>query len=493
MDDTLFDPKGIAIIGASPGYFSGGSSFLQSLLAAEYPKEKIFPINPKYNEINGIKTYSNLQLVPYTVDYCIIAVPKKYAFKALEDCVKKQVKLVCCFTSGFSEIGNLEDEIEFTKIAKNGGIRLLGPNCIGLAIPKIKLTFNQGIKSGEEWVGDISIISQSGGNADALMIYGNGIGLKFNKVVSYGNGVDINADELLEYFKDDPETNIILQYLEGFKTLEQGKNFLKILRKTTPNKPVIIWQGGMTNVGKRSILSHTGSISGDSRIVKAAFKQSGAMKIKSGGRSLLYTASLTSNLMKSNKLLKIGPRIGSVLGGGGNNVYFADFLTSMGLKFPNFDQVVLKQLKESVGEIGTLLKNPIDLNVKMFSIQHVITVIKILDSIDNIDIITFEPGIDWGISNLKLMQRLNPNNGMNFDGLMESNIKSLVRSVKKIKKPILIISEQTFCDAEIISKRNELENNFRRANIPVFNNIEEMATAINNLIEYKEFLLKIQK
>jgi len=155
----------------------------------------------------------------------------------MEDCVEKKVKLVCFFTSGFSEIGNKEDEKRLVSIAKDGGVRVLGPNCMGLCIPKIRLVFDTGIKAGEEWAGNISIISQSGGNADVMIIIGNGVGLKFNKAVSYGNGADINADELLEYFKNDSETSLILEYLEGFKTLKQGRNYLKILRETTPKKP----------------------------------------------------------------------------------------------------------------------------------------------------------------------------------------------------------------------------------------------------------------
>ncbi|TFF87178.1 MAG: hypothetical protein EU549_05220 [Promethearchaeota archaeon] len=488
MDDSIFDPEGVAIIGASPGYFSGGSSFLQSLIAADFPKEKIFPINPKYDEINGIKAYKDILSVPKPVDYCIIAVPKEYAFDALKGCVKKQVKLVCCFTSGFSEIGNDEDENRLGEIAKDGDVRLLGPNCIGICVPKIGLTFNQGIKAGPQWDGDVSIISQSGGNADAFIINGTGIGLKFEKAVSYGNGVDINADEILEYFKNDSETKLIIQYLEGFKTLDQGRRYLKILRETTPKKPVLVWNGGLTPVGKRSIMSHTGSISGDNKVIKAAFKQSGAIFVENGGRDLLYTALAISYLKKTNKFKKIGLNIGSILGGGGNNVYFADLCSEIGLNFPDFDQDTLEKLKNNVGEVGTLLRNPIDLNVKMFSMKHVVKVMKILDDLDYIDVITFEPGLDWGIMNLELMQKINPNSDIDFLNMLEANIKTLVRNVKKTKKPVLILSAQTFCDPDIVSKRNEFENKFRMANIPVFNTIETMAYSIVYINQYKDFL-----
>ncbi|MHA1310483.1 MAG: CoA-binding protein [Candidatus Helarchaeota archaeon] len=493
MNDILFNPQNVAIIGATTKYFSGGFSFLQSLLAAKFPKERIFPINPKYSQVYGIKTYPNILDVPYQIDYCIIAVPKEKSFQALQDCVKKGVKLVCCFTSGFSEIGNDDDEKKLLKILRKGETRLLGPNCIGLCVPKKRIIFNQGIKSGENWAGNISIISQSGGNADALMIYGSGIGIKFCKAISYGNGIDINADEILEYLKNDPETEIIIEYLEGFKTVQQGRKFLQILRETTPKKPVIIWQGGTTPVGKRSILSHTGSVSGDNRIIRAAFEQSGAIMIKNGGMELLYTAHLISSLKKTNKLLSIGLNLGTVLGGGGNNVYFSDVCSSFGLNFPELDVDTIERLKGIVGEIGTLLRNPIDLNVKMFDTSYVIQVIKVLSKLNYIDVITFEPGLDWGIMNTLLMKKLDPSNKMDYYDILYSNIKSLVRNIKKIKKPLIIISAQTFHDPEIISKRIEFEDFFRKANIPVFHDIITMANAIKYTWKYKNFLLKDMK
>ncbi len=488
----MFNPKGIAIIGASPNYFSGGFPFLQSLLAGEYPKEWIFPINPKYDEINGLKSYPSILDVPVSVDYCIIAVPKEKVFKALEECVKKGVKLVCCFTSGFSEIGYVEDEKKLIEIIRKGGTRLLGPNCIGICVPKNRIIFNQGIKAGEEWAGDVGIISQSGGNADAMMIYGTGIGVKFSKAVSYGNGADINADEILEYFKDDDETNVIVQYLEGFKSIEQGRNYLRILKETTKKKPVVIWQGGVTDVGKRSIMSHTGSISGDNRVIKAAFDQNGAIMVKNGGRDLLFTVLLLSKLIKHNKLMKIGRNIGAVLGGGGNNVYFADLCTELGLNFPDFDSETLLKLKKLVGEVGTLLRNPIDLNVKMFDMTIVTQVIKLLNTLDYIDVIVFEPGLDWGIMNLKVMSKLDTSGQVDFEGMMMSNFKRLIRTVKKIEKPFILISAETFYDGDIISKRKEFEDMFRQLDIPVYNNISVMANSIIDATRYKNYLLKTE-
>jgi len=274
--------------------------------------------------------------------------------------------------------------------------------------------------------------------------------------------------------------------------LEQARNYLKILRETTPKKPVIVWQGGITSVGKRSILSHTGSISGKNEVIKAAFKQNGAILIEYGGRNLLYTALLISYLMDTGKFMKLGKNLGSILGGGGNNVYFADTCTSKGLNLPNIDPKTLEKLKNVIGEIGTLLKNPIDLNVKMFDMKSVIQVMKILDKLDYIDILTFEPGIDWEIMNANLMKKLNPDLNFDLSEMIESNMKTIIRTIRKLSKPLIIISAQTFCDADIIAERNKIEDMFRRYKIPVFPDIETMSEAIIKAIEYKKFLEKIK-
>ncbi|NVM02753.1 MAG: CoA-binding protein [Candidatus Helarchaeota archaeon] len=494
MDDSLFNPRSVAVVGASPHFVSGGTFFLRALLAAEFPKERLFPINPKHEEMYGLKVYPSLQSVPHPVDYVIVIVPKDATFKVMEDCVEKKVKLVSCFTSGFSEIGNKEDERRLISIAKKGGVRVLGPNCMGLCVPKNRLVFDTGIESGEEWAGNISIISQSGGNADVMIIIGNGIGLKFNKAVSYGNGSDINADELLEYFKNDPQTNIILQYLEGFKTIEQGRNYLKTLRETTLKKPVIIFQGGTTAIGKRSIFSHTGSISGDNRVIEGAFKQAGAIMVKQGLHHLLYTALLISCFQKSNKLFKVGPNLGTILGGGGNNVYVADICSKIGLNFPAFDEEMNEWLKKNVGEVGTVLGNPIDMNAGMSGYKTAIKIMKLMDKIDQIDVITYETDFDWWLVSAKIRQKLDLYKEFDFKGLMESimdtNVKTLIRNIKKIQKPVILISSQTFYDADIVSKRNELEETFRKADIPIINDMATMATVLKYLIDYKEYILR---
>ncbi|MHA1894135.1 MAG: CoA-binding protein [Candidatus Helarchaeota archaeon] len=491
---SLFNPRGIAIIGASSNYFSGGSPFVISLLSAKFPK--IYPINPKHEIIFGLKAYPSLLDVPEPVDYVIIAIPKSKIMQAIDDCIKKGVKIVCSFTSGFSELGTEEGkrtEEEIVKKLRKHNIRLLGPNCIGLYSSESRITFNGALYNtvGPDNVGNVSIISQSGGNTDVFIGYGHYLGLKFNKAVSYGNGADINSDELLEFFGDDPETNLILEYLEGFKSLKQASNYLKILKNVSKKKPVVVWLGGMSESGARAIKSHTGSIAGDYKVSSIALKQNGAIQVNNG-YDLIHTGLLISMMKEKAKLDKITRDIVIVGGGGGNSVQYADIFSSYNLNFPKLDEEVSSKIINIVGEVGTLLKNPIDLNVAMFDMNTVKQIIQVLDSRMNA-VIVYEPGIEWFIFNEKVMREIMKDSDSDFVMILKQNLKSIIRLERKLKNPLLIMSPSYFQDPDIIRSKLELEKLFTKNNIPVFSHLDFLGEAISNVIKYKTWLKKIQK
>ncbi|NHI92254.1 MAG: hypothetical protein EAX96_07100 [Candidatus Lokiarchaeota archaeon] len=489
--NSLFYPRGIAVIGASSTYFSGGSPFIISLLSAKFPK--IYPINPKYKELFGLKTYPSLIDVPDPIDYVVIAIPKRMIFDAIDDCIKKGVKIICCFTSGFSELGTEEGinlERELVKKVKEHDIRLLGPNCIGLYCAESRITFNGALYKtvGDENVGQVSIISQSGGNTDVFIGYGHYIGMKFNKAVSYGNGADINADELLGFFSSDPNTNVILEYLEGFKNVKQANNYLKILKKTSKKKPVIIWLGGTSESGARAIKSHTGSIAGDNRVSNIVFKQNGAIQVDNL-YDLIYTGMLVSFMKQKDKLEKIKPNLVFLGGGGGNSVQYADILSSFGLNFPKFPEDIGSKIMELAGEIGTLLKNPIDLNVAMFDMNIVKTILQFIDKNMETTLI-YEPGIEWFIFNEKIMKEIIGDSDTDVIQILSQNLKSIVRLEKKLKNPLLVMSPSYFKEKIIIEKKIELEKIFYKKNIPVFSNLNYMGRAISKIVEYQKWLKK---
>jgi len=485
-----FFPRGIAVIGASNNFFSGGAPFIISLLAAKFPN--IYPINPNHLEIFGLKTYPSVTEVPYPIDYVIIAIPKQKVMSALEDCIRKGgIKVICCFTSGYSELGKedgIQAEIKLVERARANNIRLLGPNCIGIYCAEARISFQGALYNtvGAENAGNTSIISQSGGNTDVFIGYGYGLGLRFRFAVSYGNGADINADNLLEFFGQDAQTHLILEYLEGFRTPEQARHFLTTLKQVCKIKPVLIWIGGVSESGARAIKSHTGSIAGNTKVSSAALQQNGAIQVKNV-YDLLHTGLLISLLQKNRKLSRVTPNISVVGGGGGNSVQYADILSALNLRIPSFAEAIHSKLVESVGEIGTLLKNPIDLNTAMFDMNIVKKVLRILD--DNLNhVLVFEPGIEWFIFNEKFVKDLMREGTSDFKMILKQNINAMIRFERTLKNPLLIMSPSYFQDPDVIRFKLEYEKLFLRNNIPVFSHLSYMGVAIANAVKYNKWL-----
>ena len=489
---SFFYPRGIAVIGASSNYFSGGAPFVISLLTAKFPN--IYPINPNRKEIFGLKAYPSVADVPYPVDYVIIAIPKRKVMGALEDCIKKGgVKLICCFTSGYSELGTedgIEEEKTLADRARTNNIRLLGPNCIGIYCAEARVSFNGVLYNtvGPENAGNISIISQSGGNTDVFIGYGHGLGLQYRFAVSYGNGVDINADTLLEFFGEDSQTHLILEYLEGFRSITQAKHYLNILKQVCKKKPVIIWLGGLSESGARAIKSHTGSIAGNTRVSSMAFQQNGAVQVNNM-YELLHTGLLISMMQKKGKLERITPNISIVGGGGGNSVQYADTLSTFNLKIPPFNKDIINMLIETAGEIGTILKNPIDLNIAMFDMNTVKKVLRILD--ENLDtVLVFEPGIEWFIFNEKFVKEYMNEEGMDFKVILKQNLNTIIRLERNMRNPLLVMSPSFFKDPDVYRLKLEAESLFLENNIPVFSHLTYMGMAISNIVKYNNWLKK---
>ena len=489
---TYFYPRGIAVIGASTNFSSGGAPFVVSLLTAKFPN--IYPINPKHQEIFGLKAYPSVTAVPYPVDYVIIAIPKEKVLSALEDCIQKGgVKVVCCFTSGYSELrmgDGIKEEEKLVERARANNIRLLGPNCIGLYCAESRISFQGALYNtvGPENAGNISIISQSGGNTDVSIGYGYGLGLRYRFAVSYGNGADINADDLLEFLAQDSQTHLILEYLEGFRTPEQARHFLTTLKKACKIKPVILWLGGVSESGARAIKSHTGSIAGNAKVSSTALQQNGAIQVNNI-YDLLHTGLLISLLRKSGKLSRVTPDISVVGGGGGNSIQYADILSTLNLRIPPFDEAVHAKLVETVGEIGTLLKNPIDLNNAMFNINLVKKVINILD--DNLNhVLVFEPGIEWFIFMENFMKEILHNTTSDFKMILKQNINAMIRIERTLKNPLVVMSPSWFQYPEIIRVKQEYEKLFLKNNIPVFSHLSYMGVAIANAVKYNKWLEK---
>ena len=351
--DVILHPGSIAIVGVSKTQQGPGSGFLSSLLAQGFTG-KIYPVNPKYTEVEGLKCYASLREIPDTVDYVISRVPAREVPKMLEDTASKGAKAVHLFTARFSETGRPEAaqlEQEILKLARKLGIRIIGPNCMGVYYPAHGLSFADRFPKES---GSIALASQSGNLSFDLVTTGAMRGLRFSKVISYGNAIDLNESDYLDYFAQDPQTKVIMMYIEGVK---DGRRFFDTLRRTTAIKPVIILKGGEGQAGARAISSHTASLASLLEVWNAAISQTGAIAAESFEEFI--------DLAVSFYFLSppAGKRVGVIGGAGGASVLAADECESAGLDVIPLPQEFREQLRGQGIPEWDWLSNPVDFSI----------------------------------------------------------------------------------------------------------------------------------
>ncbi|KAA0232016.1 CoA-binding protein, partial [bacterium] len=350
--DYIFHPRSIAIAGVSaketPGF--GGGGFVQSLQDIGF-RGPIYLIHPTAPAIRGIKCYASLADVPDDVDYVISSVPARLVPQLLEDCIKKNVRVLHLFTAGFTETGDAERaKMEQTVVARarEAGIRLIGPNCMGLYVPAARLAMMQ---EQIPEAGPVGMVSQSGMNAGEFVRYAIPRGVRCSKVISFGNGADLKAADFFDYFADDAETEIIVAYLEG---IQDGPRLARAVRKAGAAKPVVILKSGRTEAGTRAASSHTASLAGSLQIFDALCRQAGAIRVES--LEELVDTAVAFQFVKR----LAGPNIVVVGGGGGASVLAADDLDAAGLKLPALLPETQEALAKVTAEAGTSIRNPID-------------------------------------------------------------------------------------------------------------------------------------
>ncbi len=351
--DIILHPSSIAIVGVSEGQPQPGSGFLSSLIAQGF-KGKIYPVNPKYTEVAGQKCYASLRDIPDTVDYVISRVPAREVLKMLEDAASKGAKAAHLFTARFTETGRSEAaqlEQEVLKLARKLGIRIIGPNCMGVYYPAHGLSFADRFPKES---GSIALASQSGNLAMDVIMTGAMRGLRFSKAISYGNAIDLNESDYLDYFAQDPQTKVILMYIEGVK---DGRRFFNTLRRTTAIKPVIILKGGEGQAGARAISSHTASLASSNEVWNAAISQTAAITAES--LEELLDLAVSFYFLSSHK----GKRVGVVGGAGGASVLAADECERAGLEVIQLPQEFREQLKNQGFSEWDWLGNPVDFSI----------------------------------------------------------------------------------------------------------------------------------
>jgi acyl-CoA synthetase (NDP forming) len=327
--------------------------------------------------------------VPGDVDYVISSVPTPVVPQLVEDCGAKGVKALHFFTAGFSETGDAARAGQETQVLQRAidlGMRVLGPNCMGLYSPEAGLSFMPGLPVEP---GDTGMVSQSGANAGDMCRTGGARGLRYSKVISYGNAADLDESDFFEYLAQDEKTSVITAYIEGVK---DGARFMEALRVAATAKPVIILKGGRTDAGSRATVSHTGSRAGALRVFDAACAQAGAIRVNDIDE--LVDAAVAFRFVGRIA----GPRVAIVGVGGGHSVLAADDVDAEGLEVPPLPEATQRALGEFTPVAGTSVRNPVDTNVGFGpeGPRLIRETLRLVAEAPNIDVILHQAAIGWG-------------------------------------------------------------------------------------------------
>lgn len=395
-----FPPKTMAIIGVSSkaGIVApiGGASppgytglLLFRMLRQSGFQGRIYPVNPKATEIDGVKAYPSVTEVPEHLDLVLITVPAASVAQVLEDCVAAGVLNVQIYTAGFGETGEAEAkelDVKIRDIALRGGLYVIGPNCMGFHIPSVGMKMFEDVAMAQ---GPVAFVSQSGGHSRIFLKHAPDFGFGTSKVISYGNALVLDAPDFLEYLADDPETQIICIYLEGIR---DGRRFADIVRKTNRVKPIIIWKAGLTEAGGRAATSHTASLAGNGLIWEAVLKQTGAIRVG----SIEEMAEVVMTMLR----LKPSPSRGVAIlsAGGGNNVATGDISAEEGLEAPALSPHTIEMLRELVSSVNQGVTNPMDAPAVLAQVPLLKRVLELLADDPVIDAVIVHVAADFFIS-----------------------------------------------------------------------------------------------
>lgn len=349
--EPIFYPRGVAVVGASNREGNFGRFFLDGFVQMGF--EKLYVVHPSEKEVLGVNVYPMVKDIPGEVDLAVVVSPADTVPGIVGECAEKGVKGLVIFTAGFGEKGEegRKLEREIVDIAHRGPTRILGPNCQGIYCPASRVAHFSGLSREG---GTVAMISHSGSLSAVLPMAAMAQGIRFSKVVSSGNECDLNAVDFLEYFGQDPETKMIIAYLEGVK---DGRRFCQLARSISKEKPIIVWKGGTTERGARAAASHTGALSGSNQVWRALFTQTGIISAQSAEELLDY--------LQAFYYLPVpeGKRVAIVSGPGGPAVATSDACIEAGLELAELAEYTRRKIAEVIPPVGTSTENPIDLGM----------------------------------------------------------------------------------------------------------------------------------
>jgi len=344
-------PKSIAVVGASRYPGTIGYNLVRALVESRYVGA-VYPVNPNVDVVSSIKTYPSVTAIPGPVDMAILAVPAPVVLKVAEECGQKGVKGLIVISDGFKEAGpeGAARERELREIALGHGMRIVGPNCMGVLNTDPAISMNATFSPANNLPGNVSFLSQSGAMGEVILGYARSLNIGLSTFVSAGNRADVSPNDLLQYWEHDPATKVILLYLESFGN---PHNFMRITRRVSAKKPIVVVKSGSTSAGSRAASSHTGALATSETVTEALFRQTGLLRVN-GVEELFDVASLLSN-----QPVPKGRRLVIVTNGGGPGILAADAASNHGLLLPEITGETLEAIKPHLKR-NIHVNNPLD-------------------------------------------------------------------------------------------------------------------------------------
>ncbi len=467
--EFIFHPKSIAVVGASNNPTKWGYNFTRYFLDCGY-QGTIYPITPNQPEVLGLKAYHSLAHVPGSIDYVVSCLPLSQNLQLLTECFQKRVKFVHIFAGRGSETGRkdaIELEKEILKRARNYSIRLLGSNCMGIYCPQVGLSTGHNFP---KTPGPIGVLSQSGGFSTDLVRFGSLRGLRFSKVISYGNALDLNECDFLDYLSYDPETKIILAYIEGVKN---GRLFLNVFRNAARLKPLILVKGGRGSSGARAIASHTASLTSPTRVWETVIRQAGAIPARNLDE--LIDLAVCFCFLPPIK----GTRVGIVGGGGGRSILSADECEELGLNVIPLPPEINEGVRDKDPALWQWLGNPVDISIMGGSAIDVNYMVNLMAK---------SPSFDFLIANVTEDFPFSEDTTTRY---FRNEVETYIRASKKGLKPLVVVLTDRSLGIEDMNNWRwklyaELRTKLINAHVPFYPSIGQAVKAIKKQMTYHQ-------
>lgn len=461
--DAIFHPRSIAVVGASANPDTPGYDYVRSLQEFGY-KGRVYPVNPKGGEILGLPVYASLRDIPGGVEYVISCVPNAYVLDLVADCASVGARALQLFTGRFSETGRPDEaalEQQLLEAASETGVRIIGPNCMGLLYPRLGISFRTDMA---REAGTTGFLSQSGNLLFELTHFGESRGLRFSKAISYGNALDLNECAFLDYFATDPETAVIGAYIEGVR---DGRAFLAALKRASSRKPVVVLKGGRTGAGGRTATSHTAALAGNAAVWEAAIHQGSAVPVDTVEELIDMLVGFA--YMRPGS----GTRLAMVGAGGGRSVLTADLCEELGLSVPPLPEDVERKVVEKAPDLAGWVTNPVDQSILAGSGLGGTQVLEWLDESAGIDLLVANVGEPWAFGR------------PNGEAIVRRVTERFIEVASRTQKPFaVVLGPSDYGDEARWHVVSEARERLVQAGVAVFPSVERAVRTLARIAGY---------